>query len=223
MNIGIFGGSFDPIHQGHVNLAKYVLDHTDLDEVWLMVSPLNPLKPQGYVASNEQRLEMARLAVEGIPGIKVSDFEFHLPIPSYTYKTLTELKKNYPDHDFRLIIGGDNWATFDRWRNHEEILKEFGIIVYPRPGEDLNSQLSNPNSQLAAPKLKQVSILNSQFLKNAPQMPISSTQIRNLLNSSPSTLDPSLISLSPSVLEYILTNHIFTKNARISSNVKKND
>ncbi|MDE6631620.1 MAG: nicotinate (nicotinamide) nucleotide adenylyltransferase, partial [Muribaculaceae bacterium] len=133
MNIGIFGGSFDPIHEGHVNLAKYVLDHTDLDEVWLMVSPLNPLKPQGYVATNEQRLEMARLAVEGIPGIRVSDFEFHLPIPSYTYKTLTELKKSYPDHDFRLIIGGDNWADFYRWRNPKEIVSDFGVIIYPRP------------------------------------------------------------------------------------------
>ncbi|MDE6637667.1 MAG: nicotinate (nicotinamide) nucleotide adenylyltransferase, partial [Muribaculaceae bacterium] len=129
MRIGIFGGAFDPIHNGHIRLAQYVLDHTDLDEVWLMVSPLNPLKPQGYVATNEQRLEMARRAIEGIPGIRVSDFEFHLPIPSYTYKTLTELKKAYPGNEFHLIIGGDNWASFDRWCNPEEILTEFGVIV----------------------------------------------------------------------------------------------
>ncbi len=164
MKIGIFGGSFDPIHNGHINLAKYVLAHTDLDEVWLMVSPLNPLKPQGYVATDEQRLEMVRLAVADTPGIRVSDFEFHLPIPSYTYKTLTELKKNYPENDFRLIIGGDNWASFDRWRNPQEILSEFGVIVYPRPGE----QIPNPS--------KGVTILNG-----APEMPVSSTEIRSIL------------------------------------------
>ncbi|MDE6291491.1 MAG: nicotinate-nicotinamide nucleotide adenylyltransferase, partial [Muribaculaceae bacterium] len=108
MKVGIFGGSFDPIHMGHISLARYVLDHTELDEVWLMVSPLNPLKPQGYVATDEERLTMARLAVDDIAGIKVSDFEFSLPIPSYTYNTLSKLKEAYPDIDFRLIIGGDN-------------------------------------------------------------------------------------------------------------------
>lgn len=178
MKVGIFGGSFDPIHEGHVRLAKYVLDHTDLDEVWLMVSPLNPLKPQGYVATNEQRLEMARLAVENIPGIRVSDFEFHLPIPSYTYKTLSELKKAYPDIDFSLIIGGDNWANFDRWRYPQEIQSEFGIIVYPRPDETL----TNP-SLVSSPLVFDSSKKNIVFLNDAPQMPISSTKIRHILSS----------------------------------------
>ncbi|MDE7419382.1 MAG: nicotinate (nicotinamide) nucleotide adenylyltransferase [Muribaculaceae bacterium] len=202
MKVGIFGGSFDPIHEGHVNLAKYVLDHTDLDEVWLMVSPLNPLKPQGYVATNEQRLEMARLAVQDIPGIQVSDFEFHLPIPSYTYKTLTELKKSYPDHDFRLIIGGDNWADFGKWKNPDEILNEFGIIVYPRPGEQLNSQLENKS---------QFSIINSQFLTAAPQMPVSSTQIRQILASRRSslTLDSQFLTLNPKVFSYITSHRLY--------------
>ncbi len=201
MKIGIFGGSFDPIHEGHVNLAKYVLDHTDLDEVWLMVSPLNPLKPQGYVATNEQRLEMARLAVEGIPGIRVSDFEFNLPIPSYTYKTLTELKKAYPNNDFRLIIGGDNWASFSRWRNPEEILSEFGIIVYPRPGEQLKSQLKN-NSQFSIGFAQAKASLNSQFLADAPQMPISSTQIRQ-------NISATLPFLPPPVATYISANNLY--------------
>ena len=172
MKVGIFGGSFDPIHNGHIRLAQYVLDHTDLDEVWLMVSPLNPLKPQGYVATDEQRLEMARLAVEGIPGIKVSDFEFSLPIPSYTYNTLRRLKEAYPDNDFRLIIGSDNWADFAKWKNPDKILHEFGLIVYPRPDEEIcttsNSQLIVDNSSLI-------------ILKNAPLMPISSTELRHLL------------------------------------------
>lgn len=173
MKVGIFGGSFDPIHNGHIRLAQYVMAHTDLDEVWLMVSPLNPLKPQGYVATDEQRLEMARLAVSEIPGIKVSNFEFSLPIPSYSYNTLKKLKETYPDIDFRLIIGGDNWASFDRWRNPQQILDEFGLIVYPRPGEEITTP---SNSQL---------IINDSsliILKDAPQMSVSSTQLRTLLS-----------------------------------------
>lgn len=173
MKVGIFGGSFDPIHNGHIRLAQYVIAHTDLDEVWLMVSPLNPLKPQGYVATDEQRLEMARLAVSEIPGIKVSNFEFSLPIPSYSYNTLKKLKETYPDIDFRLIIGGDNWASFDRWRNPQQILDEFGLIVYPRPGEEITTP---SNSQL---------IINDSsliILKDAPQMSVSSTQLRTLLS-----------------------------------------
>ncbi len=199
MKVGIFGGSFDPIHEGHVNLAKYVLDHTDLDEVWLMGSPRNPLKDHGPIATDQQRLEMARLAVEGIPGIRVSDFEFHLPIPSYTYKTLTELKKAYPDTDFRLIIGGDNWADFDRWRNPGEILTEFGVIGYPRPGETLEEASQNA---LRATH-------NVTLLQDAPQMPISSTQIRNMIKSDLLTLDSSSLTLNNAVAHYIHTHHLY--------------
>ncbi len=208
MKVGIFGGSFDPIHEGHVNLAKYVLDHTDLDEVWLMVSPRNPLKDHGPIATDRQRLEMARLAVEGIPGIRVSDFEFNLPIPSYTYNTLTELKKAYPDTDFRLIIGGDNWADFDRWRNPEEILTDFGVIVYPRPGETLQ-----PPTEKGKQKRENVTILQS-----APKMPISSTQIRQMIKSDPSTFNSQnspfrgaggSSTLSPAVSSYIQTHHLY--------------
>lgn len=211
MKVGIFGGSFDPIHNGHVRLARYVRDHTDLDEVWMMVSPLNPLKPQGYVATDEQRLEMARLAVADIPGVKVSDFEFSLPIPSYTYNTLKKLKEAHPDVDFRLIIGGDNWAHFDRWRNPQEILDEFGLIVYPRPGDEMktpeNSQLIIDDSSLI-------------ILKDAPQMPVSSTQLRSLLKTDGSPdlggthgscvrMHPISDFLSEKVLNYIRTNHLY--------------
>ena len=200
MKIGVFGGSFDPIHNGHIALAQYVLDHTDLDEVWLMVAPLNPLKPQGYMATDEQRLDMARLAVQGHPGIKVSDFEFSLPIPSYTYNTLRHLKQAYPEHDFRLIVGGDNWAHFDRWRNPQEILSEFGVIVYPRPGEIIPDSLP-------------ISLRSSLVtLKDAPRMPVSSTEIRHILDAYYSSLDSSpltLDSLSPSVLDYIFSHHLY--------------
>ncbi|MDE6380077.1 MAG: nicotinate (nicotinamide) nucleotide adenylyltransferase [Muribaculaceae bacterium] len=204
MKVGIFGGSFDPIHYGHIRLAQYVLENTDLDEIWLMVAPLNPLKPQGYVASDEQRLEMARLAVAEIPGIRVSDFEFSLPIPSYTYNTLLRLKETYPEIDFRLIIGGDNWAHFDSWRNPQEIIDEFGLIVYPRPGEDLSLQSSvfshKPSSCIT-------------ILKDAPQMPVSSTQLRSALenqsDASPSTFGLIHDSVHPQVMEYIEKNGIY--------------
>lgn len=202
MKVGIFGGSFDPVHIGHVNLAKYVLDHTDLDEVWLMVSPRNPLKDHGPIATDRQRLEMARLAVKDIPGLQVSDFEFHLPIPSYTYKTLTELKKSYPEHDFRLIIGGDNWASIEKWKNPDKILSEFGIIVYPRPNEEIPVP-SNPKFIIDDSSLV--------ILKKAPQMPVSSTEIRHLLASRQPTLtpDPSLITLDHKVLDYINSHHLY--------------
>ena len=198
MKVGIFGGSFDPIHNGHIRLARYVLEHTDLDEVWLMVSPRNPLKDHGPIASDDQRLEMARIAVEGIPGLKVSDFEFSLPIPSYTYLTLTELKKAYPDIDFRLIIGADNWASFDRWRNPHEILDGFGLIVYPRPGDPLTldpSHLPLDPSRLT-------------LLAAAPQMPVSSTRIREMLSrgSDAATLLPA------SVLSYIHLNRVYSRS-----------
>ncbi len=204
IKVGIFGGSFDPIHEGHVRLAKYVLDHTDLDEVWLMVSPRNPLKDHGPIATDQQRLEMAQLAVEGLSGIRVSDFEFHLPIPSYTYNTLTELKKAYPDIDFRLIIGGDNWADFDRWRNPEEILTEFGVIVYPRPGETVATP-SLGSSPLVLDSLQK----NAVFLQDAPQMPVSSTQIRNLLSQNALRATQNISHLNKSVAHYIQTHHLY--------------
>ena len=198
MTVGIFGGSFDPIHSGHIRLAQYVLDHTDLDEVWLMVSPLNPLKPQGYVATDGQRLEMARLAVADIPGIRVSDFEFSLPIPSSTYNTLRRLKETYPDIDFRLIIGGDNWVSFDRWRNPDGILNEFGLIVYPRPGESLTLP---PSCEISDPS-------RLTLLTDAPQMPVSSTQIREMLSRE---FDTGAL-LPASVVSYIDSNKIYCKS-----------
>ena len=210
MTIGIFGGSFDPIHYGHIRLAQYVLDHTDLDEVWLMVSPLNPLKPQGYVASDEQRLEMARLAVDDIPGIRVSDFEFSLPIPSYTYNTLRHLKDTHPEIDFRLIVGGDNWAHFDSWRNPQEILDEFGLIVYPRPGEEIDTSSSS---------LLDINDSSLIVLKDAPQMPVSSTQIRNAFATQTkdrlSVSDPIHDLIPPQVIEYIEKNSIYTQSPHI--------
>ncbi len=165
MKIGIYGGSFNPVHFGHVGLAKWVIENTDLDELWLLVSPNNPLKPVGILAPEEERLAAVREAIKDITGLKASDFEFSLPRPSYTANTLRELQKAYPEHEFTLVIGEDNLAIFNQWREHEFILQNFRIFVYPRNQikPDHSEFLNNPN------------IL---YLKDAPLFDISSTSIR---------------------------------------------
>ena len=131
---GIFGGSFNPIHNGHISLARQLLEKAELDEVWLMVSPQNPLKATADLLDDESRMEMARLAVAGKKGIIASDYEMHLPKPSYTWNTLQALKQDYPDRECVLMIGGYNWALFDKWYRADDIRNEFQIIVYPRRG-----------------------------------------------------------------------------------------
>jgi len=131
---GIFGGSFNPIHNGHISLARQLREKAGLDEVWLMVSPQNPLKAQADLLDDQIRIEMARLAVEGETGIIASDYEMHLPKPSYTWNTLEALKRDYPDREFVLMIGGDNWQLFDKWYRADDIRNQYQIIVYPRRG-----------------------------------------------------------------------------------------
>ena len=134
MQIGIYGGSFNPVHFGHVGLAKWVAEHTDLDEVWMMVSPNNPLKDSRELADEQVRLAGVRKAIEGIPHVVASDFEFHLPRPSYTANTLRALAAAYPQHTFSLIIGEDNLRILPRWREWEYIVAHYRIFVYPRRG-----------------------------------------------------------------------------------------
>lgn len=140
MVIGIYSGSFDPLHIGHTMVASYVAQYGGVDRVWLLVSRINPLK-EGVrqPASDADRLAMARLAVSGSEDIEVSDIEMHLPSPSYTYETLCELRRRHPEHQFRLIIGSDNLLVLDRWRNADRILREFGVIVFPRPGYEVEA------------------------------------------------------------------------------------
>lgn len=136
----IFGGSFNPIHSGHVHLASQVLAAGLADEVWLMVSPHNPLKRQEGLLDEQARLRLARLAVEGVEGVRVSDFEFTLPRPSYTWRTLQALEKECPERKFMLLIGADNWAVFDKWAHHEDLMRTHEIIVYPREGYPLHPE-----------------------------------------------------------------------------------
>ena len=133
---GIFGGSFNPIHNGHISLARQLREKAGLDEVWLMVSPQNPLKQTADLLDDNIRMEMVRLALEGVEGIVASDYEMHLPKPSYTWNTLQGLSRDYPDREFVLLMGGDNWALFDRWYHAEDIKNNYEIAVYTRtPGE----------------------------------------------------------------------------------------
>ena len=139
MRIGVFGGSFNPIHNGHVALARELCQSGLVDELWMLVSPLNPLK-QGNadIADYASRMEMARLAFQDDEQIKVSDFESRLPIPSYTYTTLHALSAEYPGDEFHLVIGADNWLQFGNWYRGDDILKEFHILLYARPGSELD-------------------------------------------------------------------------------------
>ena len=183
-SIGIYGGSFNPVHFGHVGLAKWVIENTDLDELWLMVSPNNPLKPANLLAPEGERLAAVSKAVKDIPHVKASDFEFSLPRPSYTANTLRELQKAYPDTEFTLIIGEDNIAIFDRWREYEFILANFRIFVYPRrenlSDEGLTAQRSDsPKDGIATQWSNSVAIKEIRYLSGAPLFDISSTQIRN--------------------------------------------
>jgi len=159
---GLFFGSFNPVHVGHLVIAGYLSAFTDLDEVWLVVSPHNPLKNKSGLANKYDRLEMARLAIEGAEDIKVSDIEFALPQPSYTVDTLAYLKEKYPGREFALVMGADNLVSLKKWKNYELLLRDYQIYVYPRPGADLQDWAGHP----------------AITITDTPQMDISSTFIR---------------------------------------------
>ena len=130
MNIGLFFGTFNPIHVGHLTIANHFVEHSNLDEVWLVVTPLSPFKKKSSLLDNHQRLEMVYRATEDYPKLRPSDIEFNLPEPNYTIHTLIYLKEKFPQHNFALIMGEDNLASFHKWKNYEEILKHHQIFVY---------------------------------------------------------------------------------------------
>lgn len=141
----LFFGSFNPIHVGHLIIANTMLQHEGIDEIWIVVSPQNPLKERATLLANHHRLQMVQRAVNDNYQLKVCDIEMHLPIPSYTVVTLAALGEKYPDREFSLIMGGDNLATFDRWRNYQHILDNHQIYVYPRLGFEHCPLASHPH------------------------------------------------------------------------------
>lgn len=162
---GIFGGSFNPIHIGHLALANYLCEYQGIHELWFMVSPQNPLKQDQALLDDQQRLKLVEIAIKGYDRFHASDFEFHLPKPSYTIHTLDALKAAYPEREFILLIGADNWQDFHRWKEHERLVAENKLIVYPRPGIIIEPAGLPANVQLIP----------------APQLEISSTFIRDAL------------------------------------------
>lgn len=160
--VGILGGSYNPIHNGHIAIAKGVLQSGMVDEVWLMVSPRNPLKQERELMGDEERLTRVQNAVKDLKDIKACDIEFGLEKPSYTYLTMRHLHEVYPDYEFALIIGADNWERFPMWRNHEELAEKYRLIIYPRKGSDIDRSALPPNAQLL----------------DLPLLDISSTEIR---------------------------------------------
>ncbi len=138
MKIGLFFGSFNPVHNGHLIIANYICETTDLDKVWLVVSPQNPFKEKSTLLNEYDRFHLIQLAIEGNINLRASDIEFKLPKPSYTIDTLTHLKEKYPTYEFSLIMGGDNLSSLHKWKNYELILKNHDIYVYKRDASEQN-------------------------------------------------------------------------------------
>ncbi len=186
---GLFGGSFNPIHRGHIHLARQLLRRAHLDEVWFLVSPQNPLKQDMRLAPEEQRLEMVRIALRRFKRLSASDFEFHLPRPSYTWNTLQALSRDYPDREFTLLIGGDNWERFPQWYRHDDILAAYQIAVYPRVDSPIDPATLPANVMLV----------------KAKTVDVSSTQIRELLRNHQSVAGL----VPPSVERYLLKEKMY--------------
>lgn len=169
MKIGIFGGSFNPIHTGHAIIAHHVISSGAVDRLWLMVSPINPLKVgQEAQVSDADRLRMVEMVSRPLEGVETSAFEFTMPRPSYTIDTLNALSVKFPDDEFYLIIGSDNWQVFEKWRNSEEILSKYHVLIYPRLGYEIS---------IPAELHARVQLID------APVIELSSTQIRERLAS----------------------------------------
>lgn len=165
MKIALFFGSFNPVHVGHMIIASHIVQHTDVDQLWMVVSPHNPHKIKASLAKDHDRLHLVRLAIGDHDKIRASNIEFDLPKPSYTIDTLTYLKERYPEYEFSLIMGGDNLRSFHKWKNYEVILQYHHIYVYQRPEYDLGPTQHHPHVHIV----------------EAPLLQLSATMIRNMI------------------------------------------
>lgn len=191
MKIGLFFGSFNPVHVGHMVLANYMLEYTDLDKIWFVISPHNPLKKKSSLLDEKHRLQLVNLAIGDNSKIKASDIEFKLPQPSYTVVTLAYLKEKYPEHEFALILGEDNLLNFNKWKNYEEILKHHQLYVYPRPNTEKNEFHNHSQVKLV----------------NAPLIEVSSTEIRKAIQEKKDVR----YFMPNAVWEYIKEMHFYEK------------
>jgi len=190
MKIGLFFGSFNPIHNGHLIIANYIAFSGFVDQVWFVLSPQNPLKPQSELLNEYHRQYMLQSAIDGENRLRCCTIEFNLPKPSYTIDTLTYLKDKYPQHQFTIIIGSDSFRNIKKWKNGELLLKEFSFIIYNRPGYEIEENLN-----------KNIIVLN------APLLDISSTGIREMIRD-----NKSIKFLVPDVVkEEIERNHYYKK------------
>ncbi|GAA3752674.1 MULTISPECIES: nicotinate (nicotinamide) nucleotide adenylyltransferase [Flavobacterium] len=193
MKIGLYFGTYNPIHVGHLIIANHMAEFADLDQIWMVVTPHNPLKKKATLLDDQQRLQMVFLATEDYPKIKPSDIEFKLPQPSYTVITLAHLQEKYPNHEFSLIMGEDNLKTLHKWRNYEVILENHNIYVYPRISDEPENVELKSHSKI--------------HVIDAPIVEISSTFIRNSIKEG-KNIQPLLPS---KVWEYIDHNNFYKK------------
>jgi nicotinate-nucleotide adenylyltransferase len=194
MNIGLYFGSFNPIHTGHMRIAQAALQQCALDCVWFMISPQNPFKETGGLAPEHHRYAMVELACAGLDHMKASDFEFSLPRPSFTITAVLKLKKRYPDDHFSIILGEDNLQTFHLWKDVEHLLQLVNVIVYPRTNATLN-----------LPDALHSFAQRFHFLQGN-LLPVSATEIRTHLKSG----QPAHDLLHPDVLQYIRENKLYS-------------
>ena len=190
MKIGLYFGSFNPIHTGHLIIAQHILNHTEIQRLWFVISPHNPLKDKASLANDRDRLHLVQLSIEDNPSMKASDIEFKLPQPSYTIDTLTYIKEKYPRYEFALIMGADNLISLPKWKNYQLLINNYPIYIYKRPNYPIESALVQHEN---------IHVLDT------PLLDISSTWIRQLIKTK-----KSIRYLVPEkVFEYLESSHLY--------------